>query len=240
MDNHNCGVKPERKTKEEIENEAHEILHYYRPDYLSDLSVNMDPYDFIIEFLPEHIRKTENRQLEVVFEMLDEDLAGYTQYGKVALNKTKFDSNNEVYQRMMNFTIPHEAYHASFHYRYLIPTSQSFLTPFLNTTNKLEKIKTLYRDLHSPKNTNLFCTQANYFAGCFTIPKNRLIKALLEVYGKSCIASRDNFDFNCKILKIAKQLQGFFDMNLEPIKIALEQYGLVKFNENEEESYICD
>ncbi|GHT52896.1 hypothetical protein AGMMS49990_09840 [Endomicrobiia bacterium] len=78
------------------------------------------------------------------------------------------------------------------------------------------------------KKTNPFCVQANYFAGCFTIPRDRLIKALLEVSGKSCIEIEDNLDFDDEIIKIAKEVQRFFDMNVKPIEIALRQYSLVK------------
>ncbi|GHT67339.1 hypothetical protein AGMMS50222_08210 [Endomicrobiia bacterium] len=231
IDNHNHEVKPEYKSREQIENEVYEILHYYQPDYLNDLSVNIEPYEFIMVFLPEYIRKTESRQLEVAFETLDEDLAGYTQYDKVVLNRTKYDSKNVIDQRMMNFTILHEACHALSHFEYLRPSSQSSLAQHFKQDSKLDKIITLRRDLQTSKETNPLCAQANYFAACFTIPRDRLIKALLEVFGKSCIEIEDNLDFYDDIIKIAKGVQRFFDMNLEPIKIALEQYGLVKTND---------
>ncbi|GHT40550.1 hypothetical protein AGMMS49921_02140 [Endomicrobiia bacterium] len=207
MDNHNYEVKPEYKAKKKIENEAYEILLHYRPDYLNDLSTNIDPYDFIFEFLPGYIRKTENRQLDVDFDKLNEDLAGYTQYDKVVLNRGKYDSENVIDQRVMNFAIFHEAYHALFHLEYLMKNSQSLQTQLYEQDSKLEKITTLHRDLHSLKNTNLLCTQANYFAGCFTIPRDRLIMALLEVFGKSCIKMEDFVCFKRGIVEIAKKIK---------------------------------
>lgn len=230
IDNHNQEVKPEYKSREQIENDVYEILHYYQPDYLNDLSVNIDPYDFIFDFLPDYIKKNEDRQLEVVFETLDKDLAGYTQYDKVVLDKGKYDSDNEIDQRIMNFTIIHEACHALSHFEYLKPSSQSSQAQHFKQDSKLDKIITLRRDLQTSKETNPLCAQANYFAACFTIPRDRLKKVLLETYGNTNIIIEDNVDFDKELVTIAKDVQGFFDMNIEPIKIGLKQYGLVKTN----------
>ncbi|GHT65345.1 hypothetical protein AGMMS50222_08890 [Endomicrobiia bacterium] len=243
MDDHNYGVNPKYKTKEETEKEARGILQHYKPNYLNDLNVNIEPYEFIMVFLPEYIRKTESRQLEVAFETLDEDLAGYTQYDKVVLNRSKYDSKNVIDQRMMNFTILHEACHALLHLEYLMQYSQSSQTQLSKQECKLDKITTLRRDLQTSKETNPLCSQANYFAACFTIPRDRLIKALLEVSGKTNIIIGYNIDLYEELVAIAKKVQGFFDMNIEPIKIALQQYDLVKTNDQAldiEELYIFE
>ncbi|MCP3660803.1 MAG: hypothetical protein GY830_11075 [Bacteroidetes bacterium] len=224
--NNQAYLKPQFKIKPIIENEAFGILHYYNAKYLNDLSCQIDTYDFITEFLPQHIKKLENVDINISFENLDDHLAGYTTYDKVVLNDQKFNSDDIVDQKMMNWTIIHEAYHRLFHKDYLLPVSKKQLNLLSEFDDKLDKIKTLNRDLGQGLDINDFCIQANYFASYFLLPRKRVEKALLKVYGKNTI-ELETLDY-LALKDIATNIEPFFDLNIQPITIALKTYGLVK------------
>ncbi|MCP3660443.1 MAG: hypothetical protein GY830_09120 [Bacteroidetes bacterium] len=224
-------IKPKFKQKSEIENEALGMLYHYNKKYLDDLNTKIDTYDFITEFIPQHIKKVENENIKVSFENLSSDLAGYTQYDKIVLNREKYDSDNLVDENIMNWTIAHEVYHRLYHIGYLLPLNPKQLILFNEENNKLKEIRTLNRDLQQSNNTNYFCLQANMFASYFLLPKSRLKKALLEAQGKEIIEVKSgNFNLDLKEWAscIAGSVRDFFNLNIQPIAIALVNYGLVK------------
>ncbi|MCP4481341.1 MAG: hypothetical protein GY817_00735 [bacterium] len=228
-------IKPQFKHKSAIENEAMGMLYHYNKKYLDDLNSKIDTYDFITEFIPQHIKKIESENIEVSFEDLSNDLAGYTQYNKIVLNREKYDSDRLVDQNIMNWTIAHETYHRLYHIGYLLPPNPKQLSLFGEEDNKLKEIRTLNRDLQQSSNTNNFCLQANMFASYFLLPKSRLKKALLEVEGKENIEINEKemqkelgLDINYFARLIAENIRDFFDLNIQPIAISLVNYGLMK------------
>ncbi|MCP4482787.1 MAG: hypothetical protein GY817_08600 [bacterium] len=224
-------VKPKFKQKSTIENEALGMLYHYNQKYLNDLNSKIDTYDFITEFIPQHIKKIENENIEVSFENLNNDLAGYTQYNKIILNRKKYDSDNLVDNNIMNWTIAHEVYHRLYHIGYLLPLNPKQLSLFNEDSNKLKEIKTLNRDLQQSSSINYFCLQANMFASYFLLPKSRLQKALLETQGKKIVeveVEKSDLPLTELASCIARDIKDFFDLNVQPISIALLTYGLVK------------
>jgi Zn-dependent peptidase ImmA (M78 family) len=231
MDNLNYNGQIDFKPKPKIENEALRLLHHYKPEFLKDLSSNIDTHDFIFEFIPKHIQKTQNRKVIINFnDNLPDTLAGQTTYYEIDLNSRKYDSQDVRDQRMMNFTIAHEGYHSLFHSGYLMPMDENLQMQLFKTVNKVSEftvIKTLNRDLEQlQEKINPFCYQANIFAACFLIPRERMKKAICEIYKKPCIEI-DNLE-NEEIKGIAKKMQEFFDLNIQPLTIALKEYELVK------------
>jgi Zn-dependent peptidase ImmA (M78 family) len=230
MDNLNYNGQFDFKPKRKIEDEALGLLHYYKPKYLKDLSSNIDTYDFIFEFIPKHIQKLQNRKVSIKFDgNFPDNLAGKTTYNEIKLNSRKYDSQDIIDQKMMNFTIAHESYHSLFHSGYLMPMDENLQMQLFKTVNKVTEIKTLNRDLEQlPRKTNPFCYQANIFASYFLIPRERIKTAIYEIYKKPYIEI-DNLESE-EIKGIAKKLQEqeFFDLNIQPLTIALKEYGLVK------------
>jgi Zn-dependent peptidase ImmA (M78 family) len=195
------------------------------------LSSNIDTYDFISEFIPKHIQKLQSRKVSINFnDNFPDKLAGKTTYNEIELNSRKYDSQDIIDQNIMNFTIAHESYHSLFHSGYLMPMDENLqmqLFKTVKTVNKVTEIKTLNRDLEqSQRKVNPFCYQANIFASHFLIPRERIKKAIYEIYKRPYIEI-DNLESE-EIKRIAKKMQEFFDLNIHPLTIALKEYELVK------------
>lgn len=228
--------QPEFKSPEMIEGEALGILGYYKPKYETDLSVKLESYDFLTEFVPKYIKKTTGEIITVglkQFTPKEKNIAAYSTYKEIVLNKELFDSSNTIENLSFNWTNPHESYHSIFHRIYLLSGKyQPFLSGLDIEENKQERIVTLNRDLNnssSDNKTSPFCWQANIFTGFFLIPKKRMKLALKDKYGKDII----EFDSRERSIKdvcreIATDMQAYFDLNNKPLSIALENYNFLR------------
>lgn len=231
-------VKIEFKPKSHIEDEAIYWINQYCPEYLCDLNVKFDYYDFLFWFLPKTMNSISGAlHLDVSFfdEPLcegDNRIAGYTEPYKIKIDSTLFDSNNKVENRMLNWVMVHESYHGIYHRELLQTQSQQ---QELFSENNSERIVTLQRDLNGGSNTgsNPACVQANIFAGYFMIPRQRLRTALKELirFDHSGLSEDEKEPW---LDKISEGLTDFFDANKTPIKIAFKNYVLFKdFSSNQ-------
>lgn len=227
--------QPEFKTPETIADEAFGLLKQFNADYLYDLSIKVDTYDFINRFVPMYIKKTygEDIFVEIIkFPSEEKDIAGYSTYKGITLNNDYFDSDNNIEIFSSNWTMVHEAYHSIFHRKYLLSDLNQ---PTLNgiNPNKVDKITTLKRDLkagQSKNKINAFCYQANAFAGYWLIPRKRIKAALQEIYNKEVVEfdSREYKGPEDGYKKIASEIRKYFDLNIQPLTIALKKYNLAR------------
>lgn len=220
----------------EIEQDALSLLKEYNPKYLSDLDVGLDCYEFLFEFLPKHVIRKGHASLSVDFynnPLVDSSgnkIVAFTEADKISVDRSYFDSDELVYNRICNFTISHEAYHAIKHRIYLkeAANQMKLFGKAEPTQPKLKRLTTLQRDL-SGRASNKFCVQANMFASFFTMPRERVRKALLENLGRDSIelvTNNDPFEETKKIVR--SHIGQHFEINTMPLAIALKTYGLVK------------
>lgn len=239
-------LKPSFKTNDTLEQEANSWLLCYKPTYVDDLNKKLDLYEFIFEFLPDYFKKQCSDNLKVDFfksEIQDNEnnqIIGFTEPRRILFNQKYFDSKDEIENKIFNFATAHEAYHYIAH-RSFLRSQENQLSLFDNSiqTPKLNKIITLKNDLSSA--SNLFCVQANKFAGYFTMPKKRLQKTLLELTGKDHILiNKKEMLFQNDELEIYKdiatKIANFFEVNITPVAIALKKYNLIRFKPEFKES----
>lgn len=225
--------QPEYKTQETIENEALGLLHHYKPEYATNLTVGVDTYDFITKFMPAHIMKTSRESITVEFLSFAadaQDIAGYSTYKGMVLNKDLFDSDNVIETKSFNWTAIHESYHSLFHRSYLLMGKTSPLLPGLEQSNK---IITLKRDLGTStvgNKANPFCVQANMFAAYWLIPRTRMKAAIKTAFNKDFIEyDGDRAGEKEKVMRnVADGVSRYFDLNKQPLTIALNRYEMVR------------
>ena len=148
----------------------------------------------------------------------------------VSVDRSYFDSDETTHNKICNFTISHEAYHAFKHRIYLkeAENQMKLFSQAKPTLPRLKRLITLQRDL-SGKASNQFCLQANMFASFFTMPRERVRKALLENIGADSIELVEGNDPFEETKKIARSHIGqHFEINTTPLAIALKTYGFVR------------
>ena len=231
--------EPKFIPQSEIEYDALHLLKCYKPDYLNDIDTEIDYYDFLFEFLPTHLKKSIFGTLSVDFyskpitDTEGNHIVAYTEADKISVDRTHFDSDEIVDNRICNFTIAHETYHAIKHRGYLksFEQQQSLFKDDAPRLPQLKRLITLKRDING-KVSNKFCQQANIFASFFIMPKERLRTALLENIGTDSIEIEGIDDNDMyEVRKLVNHIHQHFDVNPKPLAIALKTHGFVREKE---------